>query len=128
MYVRWAERERKNEERRILRRSNERVSIKPRRSFNYPRHRNEEALIYRRVDDIRAYDTYICTTIRESIRTLSIPCYVEPRWERTIWLHDFIDEIWNQSENVGRSHGIFIYVCLAKRWYLVYNYFKWMLQ
>lgn len=60
------------------RRSNERISIKPRRSFNYPRHRNEEELIYRRVDEIRAYDTYactvctLCTTTRESIRTLAI--------------------------------------------------------
>lgn len=30
------------------------VSIKPRRSFNYPRHRNEEALIYRLADETRA--------------------------------------------------------------------------
>lgn len=28
------------------------VSIKPRREFNYPRHRNEEALIYRRVNEM----------------------------------------------------------------------------
>ena len=47
-------RERERERERLPRRSNEHVSIKPRRSFNYPRHRNEEALIYRRVDEMRA--------------------------------------------------------------------------